>query len=210
MEWEEKYKAAKKLTAERSSLKSALIEVSTFHLIDGEKPDHEFIAILNSAAQLYFQKKQELSRVQIILSAGIYKEKGKVTKISPAEAAIRFLIKIGVPREDIIGEEAREEYLKDEGVYSTADESFVAAEYYLNHQIGELYSITDPAQLLRKALHYIWFGVYPLMYATPVKESHHNYIREIYRNIPNVRDMDPTGQDKNTFYYKYTRRERKP
>src|SRR5436190_168224 len=54
---------------------------------------------------------------------------------------------------------------------------------------SRLYSVVSLAQVHRKALHYVWFGVVPLFQMVPRAETFHNYLREAYDLIPRVRDV---------------------
>jgi len=67
----------------------------------------------------------------------------------------------------------------------------VAACYWIDGGFGRLLSVVSAGQLLRKMLHFVEFGVYPLLYSAPTMEAAHNPIGEALDMIPAVLFEDP-------------------
>jgi len=63
--------------------------------------------------------------------------------------------------------------------------------------------------MLRKTLHYIEFGVVPLNYTAPTLNAFHDYIEELFEQIPNILSVDSTLQG-NSAEARRLREERKP
>jgi hypothetical protein len=83
------------------------------------------------------------------------------------------------------------------GVYCSADECFVAASYWRDGGFGHLLSVVSAGQSLRKMLHFIEFGVYPLMHTAPTLVAAHDPAVEAMTLIPSVlfEDASLQGED---------------
>jgi hypothetical protein len=198
-QWEEKQEEARKFMESRKHVKKLLIEIGAQHpLMEGMYPNNEFAQRLLLGIDLYHKSKHKGFEVEFVVGGSRHMYKGIIDKISLSQAGVNFLIAQGIPNENIHGLDLIQKYKKTNGVYTAADECFVATNYFKDGEFGQLYSVVSPVQALRKMLHYIWFGVYPLMYSTPVFNSYHNYIKEVFDFIPYVRDIDPDMQDENS------------
>ncbi len=189
--WERKYAVARSFMELRRSIPASLIEVAAQHpLIEGEIPNEEFTKRLLLGKRLYEEESGAGKRVEIYLPGSRHVHKGVADKISLSEAGARFLLKQGVPGDVIRGDDLNNKYKGEKGVYNSADECFVASSYYKNGPFGMLLSVLSPAQVFRKTLHYIEFGVIPLNYTAPTLDTFHNYIGEIFEAIPYVLFVD--------------------
>lgn len=209
--WEKKFKAAIKLIEVRQAIKKVLIEIASQHpLVNGIYPNEEFSQRLLSGKQLYQENINKGMEVEIYVPGSRHKEKGIEDKISLSEAGNNFLIKSGVPQTILHGDDLNIRYKGGEGVYNSADECFITSSYYKESNFGQILVVCSPVQALRKMLHYIWFGVIPLIYTAPTVKTYHNYLQEAYDLIPYIRDVDPSLQGKDSLLADLSRKERKP
>ena len=167
-QWKEKEIEAKFKTQGRKNLyKKILIEVAAQHpLSEGKFPGEEYAKRLDIACELMEED------VYIYLPGSLHIP----DKISLSEAGKEYLLQKGVPEDRIITTE-------DE-VYNSTDECKVASRILLENEFAELICICSPAQLMRKALSYISFGVYPSFRIASCEELFHLYVEEAIRNIP--------------------------
>lgn len=167
-QWKEKEIEAKFKTQGRKNLyKKILIEVAAQHpLREGKFPGEEYAKRLDIACELMGED------VYIYLPGSLHIP----DKISLSEAGKEYLLKKGVQEDRIITTE-------DE-VYNSTDECKVASRILLENEFAELICICSPAQLIRKALSYISFGVYPSFRVASCDELFHSYVEEATRNIP--------------------------
>lgn len=167
-QWKEKEIEAKFKTQGRKNLyKKILIEVAAQHpLREGKFPGEEYAKRLDIACELMGED------VYIYLPGSLHIP----DKISLSEAGKEYLLKKGVQEDRIITTE-------DE-VYNSTDECKIASRILLENEFAELICICSPAQLMRKALSYISFGVYPSFRIASCEELFHSYVEEAIRNIP--------------------------
>jgi hypothetical protein len=159
-----------------------LIEVAAQHPLDnGMFPNEEFSARLELAAKLYKQLKTEDRQVKIFVPGSIHKG----DKISLSMAGEYWLLDLGVPSTDVLSEGVNVVY-KPTGVYNSIDECYVACCLFDDLGYGELHCVCSPAQVMRKALGYIEYGRIPQFHTAPVADMFHNYIEELFVNIPKV------------------------
>lgn len=97
-------------------------------------------------------------------------------EIPLSEAGKEYLLKLGVPKERII--------TTDDEVYNSTDECKVASRVLIDNDFAEIICVCSPAQLMRKALSYISFGVYPSFRIASCDELFHSYVEGATRNIP--------------------------
>src|SRR5262249_39800186 len=135
------------------------------------------------------------NKVEIYVPGSIHMFEGRPDKVSLSKAGSEFLGQQGLPLHLIRGDDLNERYKGEDGVYNSADECFVAASYFKDGRFGHLYSVLSPAQVFRKTLHYLEFGVLPLNYTAPSLETFHNYIGEIFEAIPYVLFVDHSLQE---------------
>ena len=167
-QWKEKEMEAKFKTKGRKNLyKKILIEVAAQHpLREGKFPGEEYAKRLDIACELMGED------VYIYLPGSLHIP----DKISLSEAGKEYLLKKGVPEDRII--------ITEDEVYNSTDECKVASRILLENEFAELICICSPAQLMRKALSYISFGVYPSFRIASCEELFHSYVEEATRNIP--------------------------
>lgn len=167
-QWKEKEMEAKcKSKGRRNLYKKILVEVAAQHpLSEGKFPGEEYAKRLDIVCELMGED------IYIYLPGSLHIP----DEISLNEAGKEYLLKKGVPEDRIITTE-------DE-VYNSADECKVASKILLENEFAELICVCSPAQLIREALSYISFGVYPLFRIASCDELFHSYVEEVTRNIP--------------------------
>lgn len=209
-EWMKKQEDAKNFMKSRESNK-ILIEVAAQHpLLDGLYPNEEFAKRLDLAIELYEKAIKEEKQVEFYVPGSLHQHNGVVDKIPLATAGKNYLLSKGIPENIIRADDLNKKYMKNLGVYNSADECFVSSQYFKDGNFGKLYSVASPAQMYRKTLFYIQFGVYPLNFSAPTENSYHNYINEIFWALPTVLLEDNTWQGQNSKYAVNTRKERNP
>lgn len=197
--WLEKFNKAKAFMNERnnkSSTKRILIEVAAQHpLVDGLKPNEEFESRLRYGIELYKKETLNGNHVEFYVPGSLHQYNGVADKIELCEAGQNYLVSQGIPVSAIHGKDLNIKYKGDDGVYNSADECFVASKYFTNNDFNYLFSVVSPAQMYRKTLFYIEFGVLPLNFSAPTLNSFHNYIDEMFLHIPNVLFDDHSWQE---------------
>lgn len=187
-----------------------LIEVAAQHpLIDGIYPNPEFSARLDAAIKRYELERENRETVKIYVPGSRHMQNGIADRISLSEAGCNYLEMHGVDPADLYGEDANLKYKGDDGVYNSSDECYVAASLFRDLGFGRLASYCSPAQLMRKALSYIQFGVLPDMYSVPCDDMFHDYVDEVFIHIP-VFLGDGTGLQADSDEAKRLREIRKP
>lgn len=167
-QWKVKEMEAKCKSKGRKNLyKKILIEVAAQHpLREGKFPGEEYAKRLDIACELIGED------VYIYLPGSLHIP----DEMPLSEAGREYLLKKGVSEDRIITTE-------DE-VYNSTDECKVASRILLENEFAELMCICSPAQLMRKALSYISFGIYPSFRIASCDELFHSYVEEAMRNIP--------------------------
>ena len=183
----------------RQSIRRDLIEVAAEHpLVDGVAPGEEFAARLRLGMELYHRFRTVGAEVEIYVPGSRLMSNGIEDKISLSEAGTRFLLAHGVSAEVVHGDDLNDRYkgsgAAQPGVYCSADECFVAASYWRDGGFGRLASVVSAGQQLRKMLHFIEFGVYPLMYTAPTLVAAHSPVTEAFELIPPVLFEDASLQ----------------
>lgn len=189
--WQARRSAALAFMASRSHLRSALLEVSAQHpLSDGVTPNSEFRARLDAGLRLFHEfDKQEIA-VQIYVPGSRHKHDGVEDSVSLSQAGCTYLRHRGVPGDVIHGDDLNDRYKGKQGVYGSADEAYVASSFFRDEGLGRLISVMSPAQLMRKSLHYLAFGIYPLSYAVPIFPAFHDYVDEALKSVPHTLFVD--------------------
>src|SRR5262245_60896095 len=209
--WKRKYEIALEFMRSRQHSSGSLIEIAAQHpLIDGTIPNEEFEKRLLLGKSIYEKERAQGQSVQIYIPGSVHVHNGIKDKISLSRAGRVFLEGKGVPGEDLFGEALNEKYKPGKGVYNSADECYVASCYFKDSEFGRLISVCSPAQMMRKTIHYIEFGVLPLNYTAPVCESHHNYFYEIFEAIPYALFVDPSMQGEDSIKANEIRNQRAP
>lgn len=167
-QWKEKETEAKFKTQGRRNLyKKILIEVAAQHpLRDGKFPGEEYTKRLDIAYELIDDN------TYIYLPGSLHIP----DKITLSEAGREYLLKLGIHEGRII--------TTDDEVYNSTDECKVASRILIENDFAEIVCICSPSQLMRKALSYISFGVYPSFRIASCEELFHSYVEEATRNIP--------------------------
>jgi response regulator receiver protein len=166
-QWKEKELEAKCNSKGRKNLyKKILVEVAAQHpLREGKFPGEEYAKRLDIACELMGED------VYIYLPGSLHIP----DEIPLSEAGKEYLLKKGVPEDRII--------ITEDEVYNSTDECEVASRILIENEFAELICICSPAQLMRKALSYISFGVYPSFRIASCDELFHSYVEEVMRNI---------------------------
>jgi hypothetical protein len=194
-QWRAKYMRARAFVRERAGKPGILIEIAAQHpLTDGVYPNDEFRARLTRGKEVFDRYRAVGDRVEVYVPGSRHVFQGRPDRISLSEAGRTYLINAGVPAAVIRGEDLNARYKGADGVYGSADECFVAASYYKDAGFGTLVSVLSPAQMLRKTLHYIEFGVVPLNVTAPTMEGFHDYLDELFEQIPRVLTVDSSLQ----------------
>lgn len=167
-QWKEKEMEAKfKSKGRRNLYKKILVEVAAQHpLKEGKFPGEEYAKRLDISCELMGED------VYIYLPGSLHVP----DEISLSEAGKEYLLKKGVPEDRLI--------ITEDEVYNSTDECKVASRILVENEFAELICICSPAQLMRKALSYISFGVYPSFRIASCEELFHSYVEEAIRNIP--------------------------
>lgn len=167
-QWKEKEMEAKfKSKGRRNLYKKILVEVAAQHpLKEGKFPGEEYAKRLDISCELMGED------VYIYLPGSLHAP----DEISLSEAGKEYLLKKGVPEDRLI--------ITEDEVYNSTDECKVASRILIENEFAELICICSPAQLMRKALSYISFGVYPSFRIASCDELFHSYVEEAMRNIP--------------------------
>lgn len=167
-QWKEKEMEAKfKSKGRRNLYKKILVEVAAQHpLKEGKFPGEEYAKRLDIACELMGED------VYIYLPGSLHIP----DEISLSEAGKEYLLKKGVPEDRLI--------ITEDEVYNSTDECKIASRILVENKFAELICICSPAQLMRKALSYISFGVYPSFRIASCDELFHSYVEEAIRNIP--------------------------
>jgi len=177
----------KTLAAKGHTSNRILIEIAAQHpLKNMEKPGEEFSKRLEAGILLYNQQVKAGKDCKIYVPGSRHRVNTIVDKVSLSEAGKTYLIERGIPEQNIYGEEVNIKYKKDAGVYNSEDECFVAANLWREEQFSELICVCSPEQVSRKALYYIDLGIYPLIYAIPVFDTFHDYVKECLVDLPMV------------------------
>lgn len=189
-----------------SSNTGVLIEIAAQHpLTKGINPGKEYKARLDFAITLGRRLKSHGQNVDYFVPGSRHTG----DKISLSEAGKKYLLKNKINENNILAEEVFTEY-KDDGVYNSADECFVAAQIFKNGNYGRLLSVSSPFQIMRKTFNYIHFGIFPEPYGISAPELFHSPTSEYFGSLHCVVYEDPDWQRKNSRSYIQTRRERDP
>lgn len=208
--WRAKYSSARALMDERAGNLRILIEIAAQHpLQDGRFPNDEFRSRLDRGMELFNAYSAADCQVEVYVPGSRHVFEGREDQVSLSHAGRLYLLQHGIPETAIRAEDLNFRYKGTNGVYGSADECFVAASYFKDANFGILASIVSPAQMLRKTLHYIEFGVIPLSFTVPTLNGFHDYLDELFDKIPKVLAIDSTLQGNST-EAKRLREERKP
>jgi hypothetical protein len=210
-EWARKYQEAKSLMEARCRIASVLIEVAAQHpLVGGRYPNAEFRARLDRAVQVYGEYRSRGLSAEFYVPGSRHMAQGWPDQVSLSQAGLEYLVKQGIPPEQLHGDDLNDRYKGDEGVYGSADECFVAASYFKDQGFGSLATVLSPAQLPRKMVHYIHFGVIPLAFTAPTDDPHHDLVHELFVALPRALLADGAAQGPDSGLARALRAGRRP
>lgn len=197
--WQRKLALAKEASAARQAISRDLIEIAAQHpLVGGTEPGEEFAARLLRGAELFGALRDSGRQAEIYVPGSRFMDDGIEDAVTLSAAGTKFLAEHGIPAEVLHGDDLNERYkgaqAAQPGVYCSADECFVAASYWRDGGFGRLLSVVSAGQALRKMLHFIEFGVYPLIYTVPTAAAANDPIHEAMTMIPSVIFEDPDLQ----------------
>lgn len=191
--WTQLLHAAQERMKQADISDGLLIEVAAQHpLVEGMYPNAEFSARLDAAAERYRRERMNGYAVKVYVPGSRHRYDGISDDISLSQAGSRYLEDIGIPSCDIYGDEANQRVKGDSGVFNSSDECYVATCLFNELGFGCIASYCSPAQLMRKTLRYIQFGIIPDMYSVPCEHMFHNYVDEVFLHIPTL-IKDGTG-----------------
>lgn len=208
--WTQLLHAAQERMEQADISDGLLIEVAAQHpLVEGMYPNAEFSARLDAAADRYRRECMNGYAVKVYVPGSRHRYGGISDDISLSQAGSRYLENIGIPSCDIYGDEANRRLKGDSGVFNSSDECYVATCLVNELRFGRIASYCSPAQLMRKALSYIQFGILSDMYSVPCEHMFHNYVDEVFLHIPTLID-DGTGLQSDSEEAMRLRNERMP
>ena len=180
--WINKREIAKAFMQERKDLDKILIEVASQHPLNrGESPKEEFKTRLDTAVKL--SKELGEKKVWFYIPGSRHKHNGVEDKISLSEAGKNYLLDNGVNANNIYADDANSKYKGEQGVYNSADESFVASQLFKDENFGRMICVCSPYQIMRKAFYYLEFGIIPECYSVPCKDMYHDPISEYFGSL---------------------------
>ena len=208
--WQNLYQKAKENMQNTKGKSGTLIEIAAQHpLVNGEKPNAEFEERLLLAIKIYNEESLKSNQTYLYVPGSIHMNNGVSDKISLSEAGKTFLIEHGIPKDHIFGNEMNIQYKGDQGVYNSSDECYVASKIFESKKFEKLHCVCSSGQMMRKALSYIRFGYVPAMHTVSCDTMYHNYIDEIFKNIPQLLKDDNALQGESEAA-EIIRKERKP
>lgn len=207
--WFKKKNQAQTFMKNRKYSRKVLIEVAAQHpLNEGHYPNEEFQRRLDTAIQLC----QEIGpqRVWFYVPGSRHKYNGIADEISLSEAGCTYLTEHGIDRDKIFSNEANIKYKGNQGVYNSADESYVASQIFMDNDFGRLICVCSSFQTLRKSFYYIEFGLIADCYGVPSGEMFHDPISEYFGSLHYTVIEDHSWQDELSEAASNSRKERMP
>lgn len=209
--WRERQISARRAMESAPPTGRTLIEVAAQHpLVEGTLPGTEFTIRLNVGIALAESLVAQGWEVSIYVPGSRHREGAHVDALSLSTAGTTYLngrLPEGVA---VYGDDANARYLPEAGVYGSADECFVTARLFRDGHYQSLHAVVSPQQLPRKMLHYLAFGVEPLMHTAPVSNPYHNMLDELFEAIPAVLALDPTAHGPDSEISRTLRSQRRP
>jgi hypothetical protein len=209
-DWEERKSQALELMESRRDIPRVLIEIASQHPLRDGKPGVEFVGRLEYGMRLFEALRAQGLHAEVLVTGSVHRP----DTISLSAAGMAYMKERGIPEAQMHGEDLTERYKGSAaswpGVYNSADEAYVASQYFKEGNFGRLHAVAGSAQLHRKALHYLWNGVLPHMHGVPADRPHHEYLREAVDYMPFVLSVDPGHQEPDSPAAKRSREERMP
>jgi hypothetical protein len=189
--WTAQRDAARAFMATRLPLPTALLEISAQHpLRFGATPGNEFRARLDMGIYLFDELSHQGIAVQVYVPGSRHQHEDIEDFVSLSHAGCAYLRSKGLPEKILHGDDLNARYKGKQGVYGSADEAYVAASFFRDAGLGRLVSVMSPAQVMRKSLYYLAFGVYPMSYAVPDGNAFHDYVAEALASVPHTLFID--------------------
>lgn len=156
--WARRAEAAQKIAAVRSrdpQSDTKLVMVAAQHPLKGKTvPGDEFAARLERGAEIFHNRFQQERLTEIYVPSSRHRDdfgSGEDDWVELADAGAKYLVEeLGVPIEFIHGRDWNDQFMGEEGVYSSADEIFAAAQGFHNEErFSSALAVVSPAQLER-------------------------------------------------------------
>ena len=208
--WRERLIQARSAMAAAPRTGRALVEIAAQHpLRDGVQPNLEFLERLNRGVEIVQRLLADGWTVEVYVPGSRHRgADGAPDRISLSAAGTEYLRPLLTGAVLLHGEDLNQRYKAQDGVYGSADECFVTAQFYRDGGFEGLHAVVSPQQLPRKMLHYLAFGVEPMLHTAPVANPFHNIIEELFVDIPRVLHTDPSVQGPNSELARRLRTER--
>ncbi|MFT4215175.1 MAG: hypothetical protein QM622_10430 [Microbacterium sp.] len=208
--WRQQADSARHQMRSTVASRRVLIEVAAQHpLKDGLSPGAEFQARLDRAVELVLYYATRGWTVEVYVPGSRHRSNGVADKVSLSHAGTEYLKPLLPADVSLHGDDLNDIYLGETGVYGSADECFVTASYFKDGQFEQVIVVLSPQQLARKLLHYLAFGIEPLLHTAPVSEPFHDIVTELMFSVPEVLDVDPTAQGPESAAAQRLRQERR-
>ena len=192
--WKNKKTIAEAFMKERQSSTKVLIEVAAQHPLDeGLYPNEEFQKRLDMAIRLCHDIGSQ--NVWFYVPGSRHMFNGVADEVSLSEAGKNYLLQNGIDEEHIYANEANYKYKGEQGVYNSADESFVASCIFKNENFGQMICVCSPYQTMRKSFYYLEFGLIPQCYGIPGASMFHDPISEYFGSLHHTVMEDHSWQD---------------
>lgn len=182
VDWKERYNLAKEKSGQyKESGNGILIVVAAQHpLTEKVLPGEEFKKRLDHGYELYKFYLEKNEKVKLYIPGSVHKNSGVIDKASLSSAGKKYLINSGVSEEDIFADESNCRYKREEGVYNSYDECYVASKLFIEHGFSRLICTCSPSKSFRKIFNYVSLGIEKVN----VDKLHHSYIVEYFTIIP--------------------------
>ena len=206
--WIDKRETAKRFMQKRIKLNKILIEVAAQHPLNlGEFPNEEFQKRLDVAIQLCKENGEE--KVWFYVPGSRHKYNGAEDKISLSEAGKNYLVEHGIDENHIYADDTNIKYKGEQGVYNSADESYVASCIFKDDDFGRMICVCSPYQTMRKSFYYLEFGLIPECHGVPCKNMFHDPISEYFGSLHHTVLEDHNWQDEDSEAARKSRIDRK-
>lgn len=209
--WQRKYNSSMQNRKSTEDCRRVLIQASAQHpLKKGLYPDTEFEKRLEKSAELYKKFKNDGKEVKIYVPGSRHKTECQEDLVSLSASGKDFLVQIGMPENDILGEEMNYLYKNHQGVYNSADECYVSSQIYKNGDFDKLCCVCSPLQALKDTLYFIENDIVPDIYTVTCENQFHNPYIESAVILPDILHYDHSWQSNDSFYGNKSRNERRP
>ena len=192
--WTNKKNIAEKYMKERQASTKLLIEVAAQHPLDqGRYPNEEFQKRLDTAIRL--SQEFGIKNVWFYVPGSRHKHNNIADELSLSEAGKNYLLKQGIDGSHIYADETNFKYKGEQGVYNSADESYVASCIFKDNNFGRIICICSPFQTLRKSFYYMEFGLIAECYGVSADAMFHDPISEYFGSLYHTVIEDHSWQE---------------